>query len=86
MDGKFVPMKHELASVGIIHNPTSTNEYVPKIERHIRVIKERVSATRRTLSFKGPPRGNRCVQSVKYIFHFISYQDAARGFSIRLAY
>jgi hypothetical protein len=56
MDGEFVPMKHELASAGIILNTTSANEDVPKIERQIRVIlKERVSATRHTLLFKVPP-------------------------------
>ena len=51
MDGEFVPIKHELASAGIILNTTSANEHVPKIERQIRVIKERVRATRHTLPF-----------------------------------
>ena len=55
MDGEFVPMKHELASAGIILNTTSTNEDATKNERQIRVIKERVRATRHTLPFKVIP-------------------------------
>jgi hypothetical protein len=55
MDGEFVPLKHELASRGIVLNTTSANEHVPKIERQIRVIKERVRATRHTLPFKVLP-------------------------------
>jgi hypothetical protein len=55
MDGEFVPLKHELASRGIALNTTSANEHVPKIERQIRVIKERVRATRHTLPFKVLP-------------------------------
>ena len=52
MDREFVPMKHDLASAGIQLNTTAANEHVPKIERQIRVIKERVRATRHTLPFK----------------------------------
>ncbi len=52
MDREFVPMKHELASAGIMLNTTAANEHVPKIERQIRVIKERVRATRHSLPFK----------------------------------
>jgi hypothetical protein len=55
MDGEFVPLKRELASRGIALNTTSANEHVPKIERQIRVIKERVRATRHTLSIKVLP-------------------------------
>ena len=55
MDGEFVPLKHDLAIAGIVLNATAANEHVPKIERQIRVIKERVSATRHTLPFKVIP-------------------------------
>jgi hypothetical protein len=51
MDGEFVPMKLDLASAGIVLNTTAANEHVPRIERQIRVIKERVRATRHTLPF-----------------------------------
>jgi hypothetical protein len=51
----LVPLKHELASRGIALNTTSANEHVPKIERQICVIKERVCATRHTLPFKVLP-------------------------------
>ena len=52
MDGKFVPMKHELASAGVILSAASTNERKPKTEQQICVIKERALATRRAFSFK----------------------------------
>ena len=55
MDGEFVPLKHDLAIAGIFLNTTAANEHVPKIERLIRVIKEREHATRHTLSFKEIP-------------------------------
>jgi hypothetical protein len=55
MDGKFVPLKHDLATAGIVLNTTAANEHVLKIERQIRVIKERVRATRHTLPFKVIP-------------------------------
>jgi hypothetical protein len=55
MDGEFVPLKHNLASAGIALNTTAANEHVPKIERQIREIKERVCATRHTLPFKVIP-------------------------------
>jgi hypothetical protein len=42
MDGEFVPLRSDLASAGTVLNTTSANEHVPKIERMIRVIKERV--------------------------------------------
>ena len=55
MDGECVPVKHELASFGIILNTISANEPVPKIERQIRVIKECVRATRQRYPFKVIP-------------------------------
>jgi hypothetical protein len=56
MDGEFVPLKHNLATAGIVLNTTAANEHAPKIERQIHVIKERVRATRHTLP--GPIQGN----------------------------
>ena len=55
MDGEFVPLKHELSTAGIVLNTTAANGHVPKIERQIRVMKERVRATRHTLPFKMIP-------------------------------
>jgi len=54
-DNEFVPMRHDLAAEGIMLNTTAASEHVPKIERQIRVIKERVRATRHTLPFKVIP-------------------------------
>jgi hypothetical protein len=60
MDDEYVPMKHDVATAGNVLNTTSANEGVPKIERQIRVIKERVRATRHTLPFKViPPHAHR---------------------------
>jgi hypothetical protein len=55
MDGEFVPLKHDLATAGIVLNTTAANEHVPKTERQIRVIKEFACATRHTLPFKVIP-------------------------------
>ena len=33
MDGEFVPLKHDLATAGIVLNTTAANEHVSKIER-----------------------------------------------------
>jgi hypothetical protein len=55
MDGKFVPLRHALASSGIVLNTTLANEHLPKIKRQIRVIMERVRATRHQLPFEVIP-------------------------------
>jgi Reverse transcriptase (RNA-dependent DNA polymerase) len=55
MDGEFAPLRHYLAEHQVQLNLTSANEHVPRIERQIRVIKERVRATRHTLPFKVIP-------------------------------
>ena len=52
MDGEFAPLKHLLAEMKVQLNLTAANEHVPRIERQIRVIKERVRAARHTLPFK----------------------------------
>jgi hypothetical protein len=51
MDGEFFPLQNKLASSGIVLNTTSANEHVPRIEHQIRVIKERVRATRHQLPY-----------------------------------
>ena len=55
MDGEFAPMKFDLLALGMTLNVTAANEHVPRIERQIRVIKERVRATRHTLPFRSIP-------------------------------
>jgi Reverse transcriptase (RNA-dependent DNA polymerase) len=55
MDGEFSPLRHSLADLSITLNVTSANEHVPQIERQIRVIKERVRATRHSLPFRFIP-------------------------------
>jgi hypothetical protein len=41
MDGEFAPIKADLLAMGVYVKITSANEYVPEIERWIRVLKER---------------------------------------------
>ena len=55
MDGEFVPLRQPVADLSIALNVTSANEHVPQIERQIRVIKERVRATRHSLPFHTIP-------------------------------
>ena len=40
-DGQFQPFKIEPAGLGIPHNTTGWDEYVPDTERYCRVLKER---------------------------------------------
>jgi hypothetical protein len=47
MDGEFVSLKYDLSLLSIVLNTsTAANKHIPKIECQIRVIKERVRATR----------------------------------------
>ena len=55
MDGEFVPIQEDILKMDITLNTCAANEHVPKIERQIRVIKERVRCTRHTLPFKVIP-------------------------------
>ena len=55
MDGEFEVLNSALQELGITLNTTAANEHSPFIERQIRVIKERVRATKHTLPFKVIP-------------------------------
>ena len=55
MDGEFESMRSEINEIGLELNTTAANEHVPKIERQIRVIKERTRCIRHTLPFKFIP-------------------------------
>jgi len=48
-DGGFKCIRINLADLGISLNVTSRNEHVPKVERYIRTMKERVRAIASTL-------------------------------------
>jgi hypothetical protein len=52
-DGDFAPLKTLIKAMpgGPMVNLASANENVPKIERRIRVVKERCRATRHSLRF-----------------------------------
>ena len=52
LDGEFVPLRTDLLNMGIAANFATRNEYVPEIERHHRVIKERAHACPHTLPFE----------------------------------
>jgi hypothetical protein len=57
-DGEFAPLKPFIESIpGVpVVNLSSANEHVPKIERHIRVVKEHCWATRHSLPFEQIPK------------------------------
>ena len=55
MDGEFVHLRGELASMGVTLNDTSWDEHVGDIERFIRTIKERMRAIYNTLPFEKVP-------------------------------
>jgi len=52
LDGGFECIRNNLAEMGISLNIMSRNEHVPKVERYIRTIKERVWAIAVSLPFK----------------------------------
>ena len=55
MDGEFVHLRGELASMGVTLNDTSCDEHVGDVERFIRTIKERMRAIYNTLPFQKVP-------------------------------
>jgi hypothetical protein len=57
-DSEFAPLKTLIEAMpgGPMVNLASTNEHVPKIERRIRVVKERYQATRHSLQFHTIPK------------------------------
>ena len=55
MDGEFVHLRGELASMGVTLNDTSRDEHVGDVERFIRTIKERMRAIYNTLPFQNVP-------------------------------
>jgi hypothetical protein len=57
-DGEFAPLKPLIESIpgGPVVNLASANKHVPKINRRIRVVKERCRATRHSLPFERIPK------------------------------
>ena len=57
VDGQFESLHGDIADLGIVLNTVSNDEHVPKIERYIRTVKERIQCVYNTLPFcKMPPR------------------------------
>jgi hypothetical protein len=57
MDHQFVPLRGDLADIGVTLNETGRDEHVGEVERYIRTIKERVRCIYNTLPFAvSPPR------------------------------
>jgi hypothetical protein len=52
VNGKFKPLRGDLAGLGIAVNCVSQDEHVPEIERHIRTLKERTRCIYNQLPFK----------------------------------
>jgi len=55
MDGEFASVKQDVLKLQMQLNTTAANEHVPKIERQIRVIKERARCVHHALPFKFIP-------------------------------
>jgi hypothetical protein len=57
-DGEFTPLNPLIESIpgGLVVNLASAKEHAPKIERRIRVVKERCRATRHNLPFERIPK------------------------------
>jgi len=72
MDGEFAPLAEDLLSMGIALNMTAANEHVPKVERQIRVIKERVRCTRHTMPFTQVP----VVILIQLVYHSVMWLNA----------
>jgi hypothetical protein len=68
-DGEFEPLKTLIESLpsGPLVNLASSNEHVPEIERHIRVVKERCRATQHGLPFTRIPR----LLTIHIVFHVV---------------
>ena len=55
-DCEFEPLCKEMTDLGINLKCASKKEHVPKIERFIRTVKERVRSAGSTITFKGIPK------------------------------
>jgi hypothetical protein len=55
MDQEFAPLKHVVNGLQMGYNDAGSNEHVPRIERYIRVVKERARAAFSALPFKKIP-------------------------------
>ena len=84
MDGEFEPLRDDITQLTIDLNCTAPNEHVPHIERQIRVIKERVRATRHTLPFKVIPL-LMLIKMIHYCTHWLNAFPPKGGVSDTLS-
>ena len=86
MDGEFAPLKPLiLAMPGGPHvNLASANEHVPDIERHIRVVKERIRATRYGLPFQQIPQLT-VIHMVLLVVKMLNYFPPKGGVSTHIS-
>jgi hypothetical protein len=78
-DGEFAPLKPLIESItGVpVVSLASSNKHVPKIERRIRVVKERCRATRHSLPFELIPKITTVHIVLNMVKHFNSFQARA---------
>ena len=79
-DNEFEPLRKDLIKMGIATNITSANEHVPRIERRIRLIKERVRSIRHTLPYVTMPK-SMVVDMVKFVVHWLNAFPVKGGIS-----
>ena len=72
MDNEFSHMEEDFKDLGLQLQTVAADAHVPKIERQIRVIKERVRATRHTLPFKVLP----LLMLVELVYHSVMWLNA----------
>ena len=84
VDNEFMNLTSECLGIGITLNVAAANEHVPAIERRIRVIKERVRATRHTLPYKCMPK-IMVVELVKFSVFWLNAFPAKGGVSTTLS-
>jgi len=84
MDGEFIPIRGELATLGVALNETGRDEHVGDIERYIRTVKERCRSVYCMLPFKQIP-GRMLIELVKYSVFWLNSFPHERGISDTLS-
>jgi hypothetical protein len=82
-DDKFVSLREYIEEFGVEVNVTAKEEYVPEVERQIRVIKEWARAIIQTLPYRNLPRKMRVGLIYYVIFWFNNVAMEGRDFSPR---
>jgi hypothetical protein len=84
MDGKFKPMRRDLADLGFALNETARDEHVGEIERFVGTLKERMQAIYNALPFNHmPPRV--IIEMAKHAIYWLNAFPQPNGVSDNLS-